>query len=501
MKATSLPRREARGECGIMWRMETNEFEEAKPDIDPSTDPSTEGMTNDLEDTKPRRVVAQPVDTAPASSEEALEATSPTLADPDDELAATSAEATRPFQAALTPESSQELLDQDTSRHADVESDASSTQPTEAHGYEQTIPPPISAQPSAEQTDADFGSRLQPIHTGATIAQKSGLHKKKTAPKKAWRRPPDWLLIPALGLLGILLIAVISAFGGYASGIELRRSAERTQAAQVVAQQFQLGLEDMAQGNYYRARQRFEYVIQLAPDYPGATDKLAETLLYLNATATPTPQPTPTITPTPDVRANEELFNQASQAILDKNWDQAIEALLSLRKKDPAYRAVEIDGMLFLALRNRGRDKIVKANLEGGIYDLSLAANFGPLDSEAQGLRNWAQLYITGASFWGIDWAQVVDYFSQVAPQMPNLMDGSGMTATERYRIALFEYGNVLAQQGQFCRAVELYQQSLSIAPDPQVQQALEQAAKGCQQGQPEGTPKPGKKPKNTPTP
>lgn len=485
-----------------MWRMETNEFEEAKPDVDPST----QGTSNDIEDTKPRRVAAQPDNATPISSEEALEPTSPTFVSRGDEAVATGAEETRPFQATQTPKTSQEQLDQGGSHGASPESAVGSAEFAETHAYEQTIPPQISTQTAAEQTDADFGGRLQPIHTGATIAQKTTLRKQKmgvakgSSARKAWRRPPDWLLIPALGLLGILLIAVISAFGGYASGIELRRSAERTQAAQVVAQQFQLGLEDMAQGNYYRARQRFEYVIQLAPNYPGATDKLAETLLYLNATATPTPQPTPTITPTPDLRANEELFNQASQALLDKNWDQAIEALLSLRKKDAAYRAVEIDGMLFLALRNRGRDKIVKANLESGIYDLSLAANFGPLDSEAQGLRNWAQLYITGASFWGIDWAQVVEYFSQVAPQMPNLMDSSGMTATERYRVALFEYGNVLAQQGQFCRAVELYQQSLSIAPDPQVQQALEQAAKGCQQGQPEATQKP-KKPKNTPTP
>jgi tetratricopeptide (TPR) repeat protein len=459
-----------------MWRMETNQYEEPKSDINPSN----EGTPNEIEDTKPRRISNQPIDAAPVSSEESLESTSPSLISRGDEQAAASVEETRPFQA-------------------DLESIA--------HGHEQTIPPPAMAQPLDAQADPDFGGRLQPIHTGATTAQKTKLRKQKTGvakgspAKKAWRRPPDWLLIPALGLLGILLIAIISAFGGYASGIELRRGAERTQAAQVADQQFQLGLEDMVQGNYYRARQRFEYVIQLAPGYPGATDKLAETLLYLNATATPTLQPTPTITPTPDVRANEELFNQANQALLDKNWDQAIEALLSLRKKDAAYRAVEVDGMLFLALRNRGWDKIVKANLESGIYDLSLAANFGPLDSEAQGLRNWAQLYITGASFWGIDWAQVVEYFSQVAPQMPNLMDGSGMTASERYRIALFEYGNTLAQQGQFCRAVELYQQSLSIAPDPQVQQALEQAAKGCQQGQPEATQKPGKKPKNTPTP
>jgi tetratricopeptide (TPR) repeat protein len=175
------------------------------------------------------------------------------------------------------------------------------------------------------------------------------------------------------------------------------------------------------------------------------------------------------------------MFNQAQQASLNSEWDKAIEALLALRGNDASYRPVDIDGMLFLALRNRGRYRILNENnLESGIYDLTLASNFGPLDSEASGLMNWTQMYITGASFWGIDWAQAVDYFSQVAPQMPNLMDGSKMTATERLRLALFEYGNTLAQQGQVCKALKLYEQSYAIGPDPQVQTAYDQAAKAA---------------------
>jgi tetratricopeptide (TPR) repeat protein len=330
---------------------------------------------------------------------------------------------------------------------------------------------------------------------------------KKAPRKKSGRRWSKkelrWLLVPLAGMAGLLLIALISAFGGYTAGIGLRRDAESTQVARSAEQQFQLGLQDMEQGNYFRARQRFEYVIQLAPNYPGATEKLAEALLYLNATATPTLVPTPTVTPTPDTRANDELFSQAQQAILNSEWDKAIEALLALRGNDAAYRPVDVDGMLFLALRNRGRDRILKENnLESGIYDLTLASNFGPLDAEAAGLKSWTQLYITGASFWGIDWGQAVEYFQQVAPNMPNLMDGSKMTATERLRVALFEYGNTLAQQGQFCKALNYYEQSYAIAPDPQVQTAYEQAAKACEGGGAAQTPNSGgKKNKGTPTP
>jgi tetratricopeptide (TPR) repeat protein len=325
------------------------------------------------------------------------------------------------------------------------------------------------------------------------------------ASKNARRKGLPWFFYALLGVGFLLAVLLISAFGGYASGIGLRKNAESTQVAQAVVEQFQLGLQDMLQGAFSRARQRFEYVIQLDPGYPGASEKLAEVLLELNTTATPTLLPTATLTPTPDTRDVQLFFDQAQQSLAASDWNAAIESLLSLRKADPAFRTVEVDGMFFLALRNRGRDKALKeADLEGGIYDLTLASKFGPLDSESQGLLSWSSMYITGASFWGIDWEQAVNYFSQVAPQMPNLMDGSKMTATERLRQALFEYGNLLASQGHYCKAVRAYQDSLAIAPDPAVQQAGELAFKGCEQGetpQTASTPKPGKKPKATQLP
>jgi tetratricopeptide (TPR) repeat protein len=305
-----------------------------------------------------------------------------------------------------------------------------------------------------------------------------------------------------LGLLALVLIGFISAVGGYRSGIVQRQGAERTQVAQAADEQFSLGVQDLQQGQYARARQRFEYVVQLNPSYPGVTEKLAEVYLALNTTATPTLVPTPTLTPTPDLRNVQELYDQGKQFLLNGDWTNTIETLLMLRKVDPNFQAIDVDGMLFLALRNRGSDKILKqADLEGGIYDLSLANRYGPLDAEAQGLLNWASLYITGASFWGIDWEQAVNYFSQVAPQLPNLMDGSKMTATERYRVALFEYGNTLARQGHACKAVGVYQQSLAIAQNPDVQQAMEAAAKVCsgQEAGPQATKT--KKPRGTPSP
>jgi Tfp pilus assembly protein PilF len=74
-----------------------------------------------------------------------------------------------------------------------------------------------------------------------------------------------------LSLLALLVLAATSAFGGYLSGIQRRTSFEATQVTSKVDEQFQLGVKDLQAGRYELARQRFEYVINLDPGYPGVT--------------------------------------------------------------------------------------------------------------------------------------------------------------------------------------------------------------------------------------
>lgn len=362
------------------------------------------------------------------------------------------------------------------------------TQPSElpeANGNAMQSGSQDSSESKAQQDQPELLDDMQPgeleepgVSRGDSPAESGDLAVDEPAPKK--KRSPG-LVYTLLGILALVIIAGLSALGGYSTGIDLRRFAESTQLAQSIDEQFQLGIKELEEGQYYRARQRFEYVIQIDPAYPGAMDRLSEVLLYLNTTATPTLIPTPTLTPTPDMRGVQEMFDQSQQFLLDSDWDNAIESLLSLRKADPDFHTVEVDGMLFLALRNRGRDKIInKADLEGGIYDLTLASRFGILDTEATGILNWSTLYITGASFWEIDWGQAAYYFSQVAPHVPNLRDGSGLTAAQRYRTALFNSAKLLAQQKRWCDAAAQLEIALSIASDPELEQAYADVAQRC---------------------
>lgn len=343
---------------------------------------------------------------------------------------------------------------------ASINIDQERFQPT---GLEDTIPPPV----SLDSADSGSEEDITPDQPTEISPQ----------PQKS-----SWRLWTFIGLLALILIGITSAFLGYNSGISQRKNAEASQSAAALDEQYQLGLQDMEARRFDVARQRFEYIIFIDPNYPGVTEKLAETLLFLTSTATPTIAPTPTVTPTPDLRGVDELFIQAQEDLANLDWNAAISTLLALRKADPNHQAVWVDDMLYVSFRNRGADKILKeSDLEGGIYDLSVAEQFGPLDADARGYLTWASLYITGASFWELDWGQAVYYFSQVAPAFPSLSDGSGWTAKERYRLALVGYGMQLAENQEWCDAREPLELALTLGEDAEVEDFLEEVIESCQ--------------------
>lgn len=303
-------------------------------------------------------------------------------------------------------------------------------------------------------------------------------------PKGKTRQRRPWLRKAGFVLLGLIVILVVSGLLGYRNGINRRKNSEADQFAIAAATQFELGLQDMQAGRYEIARQRFEYVLGIDPGYPGITEKLTEVILIANATATPTITPTPTaipVTPTPDTRADEELFFQAEALVANKDWTTGIETLENLRKNNPDFRPIDVDGMLYLSLRQRGVQKVSLGNLEGGIYDLTRAESFGVLDTEADGWRTWASMYLTGASFWDVDWQQAIYYFEQVASMTPNLHDGSGWTAAQRYVDAIIGYAQFLEAAGRYCEVDDVYNLAYQYTGNATYQELIIAAQDKCQ--------------------
>lgn len=327
--------------------------------------------------------------------------------------------------------------------------------------------------------------------------------------KKFFDRRSGWF-ITAIVLVVVVLVAATAS--GVAFGINDRVSLAENQASPRIQSQITSARLDIEEGRYEIALSRLDWILDEMTEFL-SDEELAEigelysqTLVLLASVVTPTPQPSPTpeepeFTPTPDLRGAEDLFNTARQFMADRAWDDAIQTIQALRQMDLTFRTVQVDGMLYIALRNRGIQKILtEGSLEPGIYDLTLAERFAPLDSRAEGLRTWTRLYITGASFWDVDWGQVVFYFEQVYPHLPNLRDGTQMTATERFRIGAIEYASQLAFAGEYCLAQEYFQRALSISDDPVVQPTAQWVAEECwnETNQPETQPRP---PQEGPTP
>ncbi len=270
---------------------------------------------------------------------------------------------------------------------------------------------------------------------------------------------PRWL-----AALCVVTLIVIGLLAGYGSGMGQRYAAQNTVVTGQLAQQFQLGNEALQAGNYELARQYFEFIIKTDSNFPGIQAAYADLLLRMQVSPTPIFSPTPLVSPTPDLRGAEEIFNTALQLLNSGDWDGAITNLDSLRKTSPTYRTAEVDGMYYMALRQRGVQKITAAcqdvNLEGGIYDLTLAEHFvgtGNLDSVADSLRTYARLYIIGASFWDQDWQQAQNFFYQVISGYPGMSDSSCMSATKRWVYATIKLAEQYQAAGDNCAAMDQY--------------------------------------------
>ena len=297
-----------------------------------------------------------------------------------------------------------------------------------------------------------------------------------TQPLKPIRKAPRWRSI-LLSVLGVLVLLMLGTLGGYSSGIAQRRSAQRAIISDQLIEQYEFALVDVQFGRYQAARQRLEFIIQNNPGFPGAQDELARVLVL---SSVPTPEPTVEPTPTPDTRGVQALFESAKQLIAAGDWTNALSTLDQLRKQDPNLNTAQVDGMYYFALRNQGYALIQQGDLEGGIYQLTLAERFAPLDNTANGLREGARSYIRAASYFGINWSSAVAEFRNVASGWPSMWDGN-MTAGQRLRIALMRYGDELWGQGEACSAWDVFQEAKSFGEleDPSGKNA-NQAYKQC---------------------
>lgn len=257
-----------------------------------------------------------------------------------------------------------------------------------------------------------------------------------------------------------LVVWGIAALIGYVVGLEKREADQVHMIAQTSKEQFDLGVEDLLAGRFEFAQQRFEYVLSLDPQYPGAADLLGQAMQALNQpTPTPSPIVSPTPSPTTDFTSFDGVFQSAQGAFNQGDWSATLDFLLFLRGEAPTFKLPEVNQLMQTALRNRGMDKLFQGRLEEGIYDLYLAERFGPLDSQAFNWRRSAEFFMFANSYFELDWPLATEYFGQIC--LANIWG-----ACARYAQSAREYGHLLLEQEAYCQAVLQYEQFFTHLED-----------------------------------
>lgn len=311
----------------------------------------------------------------------------------------------------------------------------------------------------------------------------------------------------------MVLVMVLAGSGiGYASAMRAREVEQNNQRLILATTQYELGLVDQEQGNLGSAKNRFEYVLSIYPDFPGIEAKLVEVgfliaqndgeLIIPTAGPEPTPTVAITIVPTKSTGSTTLLYNQAKAQLEGQDWEGLYSTLSAMREIDPAYKAMEVDGMWYITLRNRGIRLIQEGRLEPGMYSFAMAEQFAPIDADAESYRTWARMYLNAGSHWMVNWYAAVEGFAALYPLVPQLRDSSGITVTQRYSRALAGYGDFLQASYDFCGAAASYRQAASVLTEAGISEKITQADEYC--ANPPATPTPTvdpSMPTETPTP
>jgi len=132
--------------------------------------------------------------------------------------------------------------------------------------------------------------------------------------------------------------------------------------------------------------------------------------------------------------APEGMFINSQLAVERRDWEHALNLLGELRGTDPEYKTLEVDGLYFTALRNRGVELILDTGYhEMGLYYLGLAEQYAPLDVKAETYRVWAKIYRYADAEWGLDWNKTMEYYEVLVDICPYLHDTTGWQVIDRY--------------------------------------------------------------------
>jgi hypothetical protein len=294
-----------------------------------------------------------------------------------------------------------------------------------------------------------------------------------------------WSLTRLAGLL-LLLLAVVAAvyiavgYFAWQSGQDLRAERLSQQKSEQLIRQVSLAQEDIAGGSYNLAIHRLDWVLERdAGNSEAAALRLQaqaalKTALTPAAPPSPSPPPEPTMTPGDVVDPAAEL---ARLGRLDNRgqWAELLAGALTLQRQFPDFERLETDRLLYDAYLNLGLQNIQGTQIETGINYLSQAEKLGDLPQEALDYWLWAELYLEGIAYFGVNWGVASSVLRDLCLSAPFYQN-----ACDRLFEALLAQADQYRLNGDFCPAVDFYREARQHGDNATLGQRLTDSVEGC---------------------
>lgn len=291
-------------------------------------------------------------------------------------------------------------------------------------------------------------------------------------------------------ILGILLIVVsglaavylLVAYAAWENGRGLRDERSATLQAQQLERQIGLAQEDIAAGSYNLALDRLGWILERDPgnSQAQALQRQAEAALRtaLTPQAPPTPTQPPEPSPTPGAIADADAELQRLQRLRDRQeWEQVLQDTLTFQRQLPEYERPQTDRLLYDGYLNLGLTAIQgnADEVETGLFYLAQAEQLGDLPQEALDYRFWAELYLEGIAYYGVNWGVASSVLRELCLSAPFYQG-----ACDKFFESLVNYADQFAFVQDWCPAVDLYREARQVNGGAGLNDKLNTAVEGC---------------------
>jgi len=302
---------------------------------------------------------------------------------------------------------------------------------------------------------------------------------------EATRRPR--LTVRILGLVMIITAVLIVWYAivgyiGYQQGQELLQEKQVITLTNQINTQLELARQNINDNQYNLAKTRLNWVLEHSPNNQDATALLGEIDTRLNVTptiesketATATPVPLPTPTPGLIGDPDDELA-RIQQVVKNENWENAIKALATFQLQYPNYERPITDRLLYDAYIARALEIVEGEQVELGLAYFSEAEKLGDLPQEALDYQLWAELYMSGIAYYGVNWDIAAFNFRELCLSAPFFQDSCSLLQQ-----SLVNQAGQFAYALDWCPAEFYYQEAASYGADSILNNNLGEARTNC---------------------